>query len=471
MKTILSATGNEKMDKAFSYVKGYEVVDVVMAKKDLESICKFYEPDILIVSDLLRGSQSLREILFNIVKTNKKTRVIYLVGEVNSRDIDKYNALGYLVMAGVYDIITEKKFNMDVITRMLNEKKTLEDVKEYTKYISTNEPIVSSIEFEEEIDPELEEGNDPYDKIVTISSSKPGTGKSYIAVNVATAIAAYGVPKQNGQRPRVALIEGDLQNLSLGTLLQVQDEKKNLKTCLDKIETLFNDDGDLIAKASQMDEVNKFIKSCFKSYYHVKNLDVLAGSQISYEELKDVKPHYFVYLMEAILDEYDVVIVDSNSSVEHKTTEPILYMSKICYFVVTLDFNNLRNAARYKSTLRNMQIFDKVKYILNEDIEDNCPYAGTDIEPLAFGKEYLAEVGFKTVADIPLLPKSVFLNRVHDAKPVVLDKNEYTLKSRYEFFKVCNEIWQIQNFKDIEREVVGLNRSNDVRKKRRGSFW
>lgn len=470
IQTILTATGNEKMDKAFSSIRGYEVVDIIMSKKDLEGTCNFYNPDILIVSDLLKGSQSLREILFNIVNKNKKIRIIYLVGEVNHRDIDKFNALGYLVMAGIYDIVTEKKFNMEILSHILNNPKTLEDVKYFTKNISTNEVVLDSIEFEEEVDPDLDEGDNPYNKIFTFSSIKPGSGKTYVSVNVATAIAKYGKLKSNLERPRVCLIEGDFQNLSIGTLLQVQDEKKNLKTALDKIATLFNDEGDLIAKASQMDEVNKFVKSCFKPYYHVKNLEVLAGSQISYEALKSVKPHHFIYLMEAILDNYDVVIVDSNSSVEHKTTEPIMYMSKTCYYIITLDFNTLRNTARYKSTLRNMQILDKVKYVLNEDIEEDCPYSGTDIEPLEFGKEHLAEVGFETVANLPILPKSVFLNRIHDGKPVVLDNHDYTLKTRYEFFKICNQIWEIEGFSEIEREVVGLDKGGVVKKKR-GLLW
>lgn len=470
VQTILTATGNEKMDKAFSSIRGYEVVDIIMSKKDLETTCSFYNPDILIVSDMLKGSQSLREILFNVKNKNKKIRIIYLVGEVNPRDIDKFNALGYLVMAGIYDIITEKKFNMDILEYILNNRKTLDDVQYFTKNISTSEAVLDSIEFEEEVDPDLDEGYNPYNKIVTFSSIKPGCGKTYMAVNVATAIAKYGKLKNNSEKPRICLIEGDLQNLSIGTLLQVQDEKKNLKSALDKISTLFNDEGDLIAKASQMDEVNKFVKSCFKPYYHVKNLEVLAGSHISYEELKSVKPHYFIYLMEAILDDYDVVIVDSNSSLEHKTTEPIMYMSKTCYYVLNLDFNNIRNNARYKSTLRNMQILDKVKYVLNEDMEDDCPYSGTDIEPLEFGKEHLAEVGFETVANLPILPKSVFLNRIHDGKPVVLDDNDYTLKTRYEFFKICNQIWEIEGFSEIERKVIGLDNSV-VAKKKRGLLW
>ena len=45
LKTMILATGIEKLDKAFSAVKGYESVDIVKTKKDLEEIYNFYKVD------------------------------------------------------------------------------------------------------------------------------------------------------------------------------------------------------------------------------------------------------------------------------------------------------------------------------------------------------------------------------------------------------------------------------------------
>lgn len=467
LKSILAATGKEQLDKAFSAVKGYEVVDIVKTKKELEEVCDFYNPDILIVSEGLRGSQSLKEILFKIINKHRELRIIYLAGSVDMKDFERVNALGYLVLSGVTDIIVETKFNMEILNNILNNPKRFEDVKIFTKNITSNEVVAEALEFEEEMDSDLDEIENPYNKIYTVSSIKPGSGKSFMVSNIATAIAKYGKKKPNGQRPKVAIIEGDLQNLSVGTLLQIEDPKWNLKTALDAIATLFNEDGDLIAKASQMDEVNRIIKNCMKPYYHVKNLYALTGSQISYSALLDVKPHYYIYLMEAILDDYDVIIVDSNSNVGHVTTEPVMYMAKTCYYVINLDFNNIRNNARYRKTLNEMQILEKVKYILNEDVEEDSAIGGTDIEELEFDKVQLRENGFNTVAEIPMVPKAIFLNRLHDGKPVVLDDNEYTLKVKYQFFRVCNEIWEMEDFDKIEREALGLNNLS----KKKGLLW
>lgn len=469
LKTMILATGIEKLDKAFSAVKGFEAVDIVKTKKDLEEIYNFYKSDILIVSEELRGSQSLKEILFRIINQNKDVRIIYLAGTVNMKDEHRVNSLGYLVLSGVTDIIVETKFNMETLEKILNKPKSFDDVSIFTKNITATEMVSSTIEFEEEEDEALESGYDPYSKIHVVSSLKPGSGKTMISSGIATAIAKYG-KKKGSYPPKVAIIEADLQNKSLGTVLQIKDDNKwNLKVAMDAIATLFNEEGELISRAGEMDEVNRIIKNCMKPYYHAKNLHVLAGSQIGYKDLQNIKPHYYIYLVEALLDDYDVIIIDSNSSIEHVTTEPIMYMAKNCYYVLNLDFNNVRNNANYREDLKRMNIYDKVKYVLNEDVEENSEIAGTNIEPLEFGKEQLKDSGFNVVAEIPLLPKAIMLNRIYEGKPFVLDDNEYTLKARYEMFKICNEIWEIEGFGEIERQVLGID-DNKKKKKKKGFF-
>ena len=56
-----------------------------------------------------------------------------------------------------------------------------------------------------------------------ISSIKPGCGKSFVSTNVATAIAKFG-DKKDGRQPRVCILEADLQTLSVGTLLSLEDD-------------------------------------------------------------------------------------------------------------------------------------------------------------------------------------------------------------------------------------------------------
>ena len=101
---------------------------------------------------------------------------------------------------------------------------------------------------------------------------------------------------------------------------------------------------------------------------YCNNLYALVGSQLTLQELENVNAMHYLYLVETITNDYDVVIVDTNSSLTHVTTFPLLNLSKYCYYILNLDFNNIRNNSRYRSFLEKIQIADKVKYILNENI-------------------------------------------------------------------------------------------------------
>ena len=289
------------------------------------------------------------------------------------------------------------------------------------------------------------------DNLSIISSIKPGTGKSFLSVNVACAIARYGKKTKEGRPPRVALIEGDLQNLSIGTLLQLEDSKKNLKSVMDKISNIVTKEGDFIGNPYQVESVNEYIKSSFLPYGKLKNLECLVGSQLSFEEIEDIVPYYYVYLVEAIAMDFDVVIVDTNSALTHVTTFPLLQMAKNCFYILNLDFNNIRNNTRYRETLRSIGVLDKVKYVLNEDITKDVMKGKK--EELIYTSDHLHESGFDLVGKIPLIDKIIFLNRLYNGTPVVLDEgNPYTEPAKRELLKVANEIYPIEGFREDSKK-------------------
>jgi MinD-like ATPase involved in chromosome partitioning or flagellar assembly len=167
---------------------------------------------------------------------------------------------------------------------------------------------------------------------------------------------------------------------------------------------------------------------------------------------------HYLYLVETITNDYDVVIVDTNSSLTHVTTFPLLNLSKYCYYILNLDFNNIRNNSRYRSFLEKIHIADKVKYILNENITkkmmDNL-YIGS--EELLFDTEMIKK-DFDLVAEIPLIPKTIFLNRIYSGKPISLENSPQTLEARYEIAKIANEIWPVSNFENLKKEFESKNK-------------
>lgn len=467
-KRILVATGQDVINSAIRKFPDYDVVGVVDSRDELKKRCAQYNPEILLIGENLFGSESLVKILLEIAREFPNIRIVYLTGHINLKDEQRVNSLALLIMAGVYDIVHKKKMTIDMLKKALDVPMKEEDVRfilEASNKALSNEKGGSGIEF---IIPEeyKEEDENIRNNLFVISSIKPGTGKSFLSVNIATAIAQYGIDTPSGKRPKVGLIEADLQNLSLGTLLQIEDDDKNLKTVMNKISEIITTSGDFIGDARQTEEVNEYIKNCFIPYYRVKNLRALVGSQLTLKELEDITNYHYIYLVDAIVDEFDVLIVDSNSSLTHVTTFPLLHMAKNCYYVLNLDFNNVRNNIRYRETLKDIGIIDKVKYVLNEDISNDIKSdsTGTSIEELMFTADHLEDSGFKLEARVPVIPKTVFLNRLYEGTPIVLDEKKSTEHIRYELLKVANQIYPIKNFSEIEE------RQNKTIKKKRGFF-
>lgn len=289
-------------------------------------------------------------------------------------------------------------------------------------------------------------------KLFVVSSIKPGSGKSFVSSNLATAIATFGQPGPDGRKPNVALIEGDLQNLSIGTILGIKEDRKhNLKTAIEKIDSIIDArTGDLRpgVEPHHLDEVDSFIRNCFKEFQFAKNLKTLVGSQFSPDELSLVTKHHYRYLLEAIVDIFDVVIVDTNSSLSHVTSEPLLQLANQIFYVLNLDYNNVHNNHRYRTKLVSLGIGDKIKYILNEDVSQNKD----NKEPLIFGPKQLVESGFNLTGCIPAIDKAVFLNRLHDSLPIVIDKEKVTLKARLELCRIAENIWPMDNIVLLESE-------------------
>lgn len=480
MLKVLLATGQPKLNdiiisKILPVVDG-ELVGNVDSKSDLLPTAQVHSPNLIIVSKVLSGTdRTILETILELHRQLPSIRIIFLAGNIDTNNKEKMLELGSLVTAGVYDIIHEKSITKSMLIELIQNPKSREDVSYLLKYMKVNQIHEDEIV---EFDDDFEDGGDVtingYKNVVIVSSIKPGTGKSFVSTNLATAIARFGIKKKDGTRPKVALIEGDLQNLSVGTLLGFEDDAKyNLKTVMDKIATVFDDDGHLIEDAVRVRSVNEFILNSFKPYYSVGNLFALVGSQLRLEELDAIKPEYYAYLVEVVKDSFDIVVIDTNSSLAHISTLPLLQLCHKAFYVLNLDFNNVRNNKRYQKTLQDLEVFDKVKYVVNEDIDSEYKkLLGQElIEEIQYDCNAIIDAGFDVTARIPEIPKEIFLNRLYEATPIILDETDYTLKARIELSKIAKEVWEVDNADWLDKEFERYQaKVSGIVKKRKGIF-
>lgn len=444
MYRLLTATGFASIEKEIKTIENCTVVDSVVERRKLADALRENSPDILIISDYLPGQENMIKLLIDTHRDFPSVRIIYLVQSLSEKNTAQVDAFGALVLNGIYDIIHEDTISIELIEDIIFHPKTERSVQYLTERILGHGAEMDASkngfhyeEVKEEVDLRL------IQNLIAVSSIKPGSGKSFASVNFAAAIAKYG--KGN---PRVALIEADLQNLSLGTLLKVEDDKKNLKVALQAINSILKD-GKVVASIDDTQIVNETILECMVPYKHAKNLDVLVGSQLTFTDINGdyISSENFVYLVEVISRMYDIVIVDTNSSLLHLSTIPILKRAKECYYIINLDYNNIRNNLKYREVFKTIDIIDRVNYILNESYDNSKEYEasiGSNYEPLMFTKEVVEEKYFELKGSIPAIPKAVFLNRLYSGIPVVLDEDvPYTEKAKQAILRICDKIHPI----------------------------
>ena len=403
---------------------------------------------VMIVEGALSSTGMMTTTLLKDVRGRfPSVRIIYLAGEVDINDVSRINVLGDLVRNGIYDIYHQKKMSIAVLTDLLENPKKLEDVEYLTKYL------------------EEETENRCYKNVVMVSSIKPGSGKSFLSVNLAAAIAKYGKNTYDGRRPKVAIVEGDLQTLSVGTLLHVENPRRNIREALRSISRIIDDEGYILGDDEEIEQVEKEVRSCFVKHDNIDNLFVLAGSQLSLNDLNIINSHHYYFLIQSIVNYFDVIIVDTNSSLEHTTTGPLLELADHCYYLLDLDSNNIRNNMRYWKELQMLGVTDKIYYVLNRDlpVEKQDKYA----ERLSYSSKDVEDAGFNIIEKIPMFDMSVAYNRNYRGTPIVLDSDPKVKDVRQALLNIANTTWEI----DLSRvDMLKGNATVEKKEKKKGFF-
>lgn len=427
MNKILLAAGSPSLRAVVERIPNYSICGDIQYKEELLESCERFSPDTVLYAESIKakGKVSSIELLRSVKRRYPEIRIVYLSGIVKDDDNQRMRLLSSLVEVGIYDIYHEKGITPSGVTNLILHPKQKSDVAYIQRFTESTSVLADA-------------NDHGYKNVIIFSSIKPGSGKSFIAVNVAAAIAKFGKKKKDGKPPRVAIIEGDLQTLSVSTLLQLDDRERNLKSALEKVSEVVDKQGVLIGTDEDIEEVRRYVLSCFLPYNKVPNLYGLIGTNLSRSDISKINSYQYYFLIELIVDYFDIVIVDTNSALEHRTTGPLLELANTCFYILDLDYNNVRNNLRYRKELAEFGIIHKVKYILNRDV--NNKESKDYMEKLDFNSDELLSSGFKLEAKIPMIDQSIMYNRTFTGSPLIFDLTPETKNARKELFIVSDEI-------------------------------
>lgn len=329
----------------------YSVIADFRNANDISAISNMLEkPDLIIIADSFDNITIKRVVA--IKRNYPSIRIIFIMSdfEFTSRTIKKVRNLAEV---GIYDILIGGEFSLSSLGEMIENPREYKDV----------EPLL--------------EGDDSevYPNITTVASIKPGSGKTFLATNLAVALADYGQDKRvdgRMERPRVLLLDGDLINLSVGVITRVDNYDRNMLTALKKIGQNIEPDGQNNLTGVEVENLKRFVRNCLSVYKGKPNLFIMAASDIPIEDLEDISPAHFYFLVQMLARAFDIVIVDSNSAFDHQTTAALYELSGNLIFLIDNDFNNIQNNIRYLEKLSDLGYDEKIHFVVNKDLTEEA---------------------------------------------------------------------------------------------------
>lgn len=434
--TVFLASQEQKLNALKQILKNDGITDIVGYATDTSSLLKRLQdisetPDSLVALKGGKEMSSLPDTLLAVRRQFQEIKIVFLAGNLNMDKKENRDVVETLKKAGINVFLGSPKTGD--LAQLLEQRILVEDGHEKTEELSLTIP----------------------NNIFVVNSAKAGSGKSFVSTNLAAILAENG-RRKDGERPTVLLVEGDLQTLSVGTLLGVNDTQHNLKEALIRIRQIVDGDGNVIGTKEQQESVQRFIEDCCLMVTEdIPNWATVVSSTFSLTEREEVSPYHYFYLINVLANLFDIVIVDSNSALEHKTTGPVLQAAREIMMVVTSDYDGVRIANKARDELATIGVDDKVVYVLNKKVTK--AQQARSSEKSTFKVEEYFDMK-KIAAQIPYIDQIVQYNCIYDHRPLVLTKNKSTLIARIQFTMLAGRIWPMDNTKSLSREVETLKK-------------
>lgn len=188
----------------------------------------------------------------------------------------------------------------------------------------------------------------------------------------------------------------------------------------------------------------------------VDNLFAIEGHTYDFNDIIECESQTYYYLLDYLSREFDYVIVDCNSSLQHPTTDPIFQLAKKLYFVFTTDYNNIQLNVKFLNEIEDLGLENKVRFVLNRTL------VGQQKETFQFeytDREIIGEK-FKIDFEIPLVDTATTLNSTYLHKQIASNEDIWTLPARLKFIRLAQDISPLTNLESIYGEIALLKKKH-----------
>ncbi len=411
MKKIITALGNPNLSEKIKKYKNIEILtkDIQYQEGIFEVLEKEKNIDFLILSENLLGKNKIENLIKKIKEKNNKLKIILVMENKNE------NIENILYFNGVNKIFynNEKIINIIKYIENKNEEKNteikneLENLKQLlikNNIYLEDEKEIKENNKEKVINKKIKKENT---KVISIAGTG-GIGKSIITLNLANIL------KENNQK--ILIIDFDILNKSLHTILGVNDYSKKIKNKLQK--------NNLINNKINIKELIIKIN---------KKVDLISGINLIFDSKYKISSEKIKFIIEELKEYYDLIIIDTSSECFLDYTKNILKESDIILFLLEANLVEIKKAKNLlKIYNKNWKINEeKIKLIINK-----------------YNEESVDEKIIKNIfSEYKILGKIKFNKKYNNLINKNFEENIYTKNIKKDYKKITEKIIKLKNKK------------------------
>ena len=411
MKKIITALGNPNLSEKIKNYKNIEILtkDIQYQEGIFEVLEKEKNIDFLILSENLLGKNKIENLIKKIKEKNNKLKIILVMENKNE------NIENILYFNGVNKIFynNEKIINIIKYIENKNEEKNTEiknELENLKKLLIKNniyledEKEIKENNKEKVINKKIKKENT---KVISIAGTG-GIGKSIITLNLANIL------KENNQK--ILIIDFDILNKSLHTILGVNEYSKKIKNKLQK--------NNLINNKINIKELIIKIN---------KKVDLISGINLIFDSKYKISSEKIKFIIEELKEYYDLIIIDTSSECFFDYTKNILKESDIILFLLEANLVEIKKAKNLlKIYNKNWKINEeKIKLIINK-----------------YNEESVDEKIIKNIfSEYKILGKIKFNKKYNNLINKNFEENIYTKNIKKDYKKITEKIIKLKNKK------------------------
>lgn len=356
MKKIITAIGNEKLNKKLKEEESFNIIteDIQYREGILEILEQTNDIDFIILSELIPGEIELKELIHKIKIINSNIKIILFL-ENKNQELENYfyakgiNFIFYNNQVQFSEIIeliknTEENSNrqlkkeLDELKQLLLEKEKIENKKlnffskinNKEKANEQNKQEDNKIEIKNNFNKEKNLKSDItnfyQEKLKSINEQKEiicisgtsGVGKSIFSINLAKSFMK--------DRNKILIIDFDILNNSLHTILGIKKYPEKIKNRIKNNNLL---------KEMQIEDLIMKINS---------KIDLISGINLLFDSQYKISSIKIKNILLKLKQKYEIIIIDTSSECFLDYTREIMKNSNLNIFITESNLSEIKKA-------------------------------------------------------------------------------------------------------------------------------